>query len=72
VLRLTGTTILQSESDVLQHWRCERVKVTLDKAQKVIVDDAEQEVQVLDIKVLPAALQIVVPIGEKNESDEKN
>jgi YegS/Rv2252/BmrU family lipid kinase len=61
VLRLAGTTIMQKDSQVLQHWRCKHIQISLDKAQKVILDDAEKEVQTLDIKVIPQALKIVVP-----------
>ncbi len=61
VLRLAGTTLLQTDSEVLKHWKCREIRITLDHSQKAILDDCEKEVQSLHIQVLPGALNVVVP-----------
>jgi diacylglycerol kinase family enzyme len=66
VLRLAGTTILQKDSGVLKHYRCKHIQVRLDKTQKIVLDDAEKELQMLDIKVMPGALKILVPILQES------
>lgn len=66
VLRLTGTTLMQTDSQVLQHWRCKHVQISLDNPQKIILDDAPVEAQVFTIKIVPNALKIVVPLSQSS------
>lgn len=62
VLRLAGTTLLKTESEVLKHWKCREIVITLDQPQKAIFDDGEKQAQHLHIKVIPHALKVVVPV----------
>jgi YegS/Rv2252/BmrU family lipid kinase len=66
VLRLTGTTLMQTDSQVLQHWRCKQVQISLDNPQTIIVDDAPAESQVFTIKIVPNALNIVIPSSQSS------
>jgi diacylglycerol kinase family enzyme len=65
VLRLAGTTFLQTESQVLKHWKGKEIKIFLEQSQKIILDDFEKQVQLLHIKVLPQVLKVVIPHKSK-------
>ncbi|MDB5110566.1 MAG: hypothetical protein JWR67_1680 [Mucilaginibacter sp.] len=61
LIRVAGTTLFQTESDVLKHWKCKEIKVYPEKPVKYICDDAEKEAEILNIKVIPGALRVLVP-----------
>ena len=61
VLRIAGTTLMKSESDVWKHWRCKEIEIRLETQQKFVLDDCEKETSYLRIKVIPNALKIIVP-----------
>ncbi len=62
VLRLAGTTLLQTESGVYKHWKCREIDVSLEHSQQFILDDREKEARFLRIQVIPQALRIVIPV----------
>jgi YegS/Rv2252/BmrU family lipid kinase len=61
VLKVTGTTLLQTGSEVVLHWPCREVKIVFTQPEPCIVDDFEHTAQSLHIKVLPGILKVVVP-----------
>jgi diacylglycerol kinase family enzyme len=61
VLKVTGTTLLQTGSEVLLHWPCREVKILFAQPEPCIVDDFEHSAQSLHIRVLPGVLNVVVP-----------
>lgn len=61
LLKIAGTTLLNTESGVLKHWKCKEIEITLEQNQKYILDDKEKEAQYLHITVIPSALKVVVP-----------
>jgi len=68
LLRIAGSTLFQTESDVLKHWKCKEILLQLLNPLKFICDDIEKEAETLHIKVVPSALDVLVPV--KNQSDE--
>ena len=62
VLRLAGSTFLQTESEVLKHWKCKEINISMNESHTYICDDCEMEATEINIKVIPKALKIVVPI----------
>ena len=61
VLKVTGTTLLQTGSEVVLHWPCREVKILFAQPEACIVDDFEHTAQSLHIRVLPGMLKVVVP-----------
>jgi diacylglycerol kinase (ATP) len=61
VLKVAGSTLLQNDSDVLKHWKCREIIITMDKIVPYICDDLEKTAEKLHIKVVPRAMKIVVP-----------
>ena len=61
VLRIVGSTLFQTNSDVLKHWRCREVILTLQNPVSYICDDVKRLSKKLHIKILPKALNIMVP-----------
>ncbi|RKR84927.1 YegS/Rv2252/BmrU family lipid kinase [Mucilaginibacter gracilis] len=60
LLRVAGTMLFQTESDVLKHWRCKQVTVTLNQPVSYICDDTEQQSSVISIKIMPRVLKVLV------------
>jgi diacylglycerol kinase (ATP) len=60
LLRIAGTMLFQTESDVLKHWRCKHVVVTLEQPTSYICDDTGQQASIIDIKILPGVLKVLV------------
>ncbi len=63
VLRIAGSTLFQRDSEVLKHWQCREVTISSDKPLKYLCDDIEKQAKELHIKILPKALNVVVPAG---------
>ncbi len=61
VLRVAGSTLMQKESSVLQHWKCKEIEINLSHAQKIILDDFEMEAQHFHIRVIPNVLKVIIP-----------
>ena len=61
LMRIAGTTLFQTDSDVLKHWKCKEVRVYPEKPMKYICDDTVKEAEFLNIKVMPGALRVLVP-----------
>lgn len=62
VLKIAGNTLLQSTTDALLHWKCKRIVVTLNEPVNFICDDREVEAKQLKIIVVPAAIQLLIPL----------
>jgi len=62
ILRIAGTTLMKSESEVLKHWKCKEFEISFDTPQKIILDDFAMEAKYFHIKVIPNALKVIVPI----------
>jgi YegS/Rv2252/BmrU family lipid kinase len=61
LMRVTGTTLFQTDSELLKHWKCKEISIYFEKPVKYICDDTEKEADMLHIKVVPGALRILVP-----------
>jgi diacylglycerol kinase (ATP) len=61
VLKIAGNTLLQNPTEALKHWRCKNIVIQTDAEQAFIRDDCEQKAKKLTIKVVPAAINILVP-----------
>jgi len=62
VLKIAGNTLLNSATDALLHWKCKSFIVHMDAPVNLICDDREVESQQIEIKVLPAAIKLLVPL----------
>ena len=63
LLQVAGSTLFQTGSDVLKHWRCKEISIKTDKPIKYICDDCEDESGEINIKILPLALNVLIPIN---------
>jgi len=61
VLRVAGSTLFQTESDVLKHWRCKEVSLMMQNKVKYVADDSEKHDSEIHIKIVPKALKVLVP-----------
>ena len=61
LLKVAGSTLFQNESEVLKHWKCKEVIINTDKPFSYICDDVEKRSSQLHIKIVPAALNVLVP-----------
>ena len=61
LLQVAGSTLFQTESDVLKHWRCKEIKIIMEQQMAYICDDFEEEATIIDIKIIPNVLNILVP-----------
>jgi diacylglycerol kinase (ATP) len=68
LLKVAGSTLLQNETDAIRHWSCKQVTITTEQEQHFICDDYEEKARVLNIKVAPAAIQILVPLNSKTNA----
>jgi diacylglycerol kinase (ATP) len=68
LLKVAGSTLLQNETDAIMHWPCKQVTITTEQEQHFICDDYEEMARVLNIKVAPAAIKILVPLNSKTDA----
>lgn len=61
VLRVAGSTLFQTESGVLKHWRCKEVSLIMPNKVKYVADDSEKQDSEIHIKISPKALKVLVP-----------
>jgi diacylglycerol kinase (ATP) len=62
ILKIAGTTLMKTESEVLKHWKCKEFEISFDTPQKIILDDFKIEAKNIHIKVIPNALKVIVPL----------
>jgi len=62
ILRIAGTTLMKTESEVLKHWKCKEFEISFDTTQKIILDESAMEAKNFHIKVIPNALKVIVPL----------
>ncbi|WP_158288446.1 diacylglycerol/lipid kinase family protein [Mucilaginibacter psychrotolerans] len=60
VLQVAGSTIFHHESEVLKHWRCKEIVITMEESTHYICDDSERQANNIHIKILPLALNVLV------------
>ncbi len=60
IIKVASTTLLQTESSVLKHWKCREITIHMDAEHRFICDDKEMRGQDLQISVVPKALKIMV------------
>ncbi len=61
LLRVAGSTLLQTESEVLKHWKCSEIMIELPEVDNFIFDDMERQAQFIHIKVNPQSVNILAP-----------
>ncbi|CAM4011379.1 lipid kinase, YegS/Rv2252/BmrU family [Pedobacter westerhofensis] len=62
ILKIAGNTLLQSTTDALLHWKCKTAVVNMDSPVNFICDDREVQAGQIKINVVPAAIQLLVPM----------
>ncbi len=62
MLQLAGSTLFQTESDVLKHVRCKEISIGMHGPTEYICDDIKQVASHLHIKALPKSLKMLVPL----------
>ena len=65
VLKVAGSILLQTESEVLKRWKCKNITIKLPKSHAFICDDAEMKAKEIKISIKPKSLNVLVPL-EKN------
>lgn len=66
LLRIAGTTLLHTESDVLKRWKCKEILIKFNQIKKFMCDDKEEKEKIIHIKVNPKSLRVLVPKHNKN------
>lgn len=61
VLKIAGSTLLQQETEALQHWKAKKVVIGMAKKQSFICDDTEHTAQKLSLEVVPGSILMLVP-----------
>ena len=61
LLKLTGATLLQSKTDAIMHWKCKKVVIKLKEKQAFICDDYKEIADEINIELVPASINMVVP-----------
>ena len=65
LLKVAGSTLFQQESEVLEHWTCKNITISLPKKQTYICDDAARSAKKLKIEIVPKSIRILVPAQKK-------
>jgi YegS/Rv2252/BmrU family lipid kinase len=65
LLKVAGSTLFHKDSATLQHWRCKSVRIEMEEPADYILDDQQERAAVIDIRVVPDALHILIPCGAK-------
>ena len=61
VMKVAGTTLFQTGSDVLKHWRCKAITITTPQPVRYICDDCEEQGDKIQIHIDPLVLNVLVP-----------
>lgn len=61
VLRLAGSTLMHTDSEILEHRQCREVEIRFEQEHIYILDDCERTAKTIRIKILPDALNVLVP-----------
>jgi YegS/Rv2252/BmrU family lipid kinase len=61
LIKVVGSTLFHKDSHTLQHWRCRRVRIEMDAAADFLLDDKQENAAVIDIKIIPGAINILTP-----------
>ncbi|MFD1256871.1 diacylglycerol/lipid kinase family protein [Mucilaginibacter terrae] len=61
ILKIAGSTLLQQNTEALQHWKVKKVVISMDSEQAFICDDIEMRADKLNIEVAPGSIKILVP-----------
>ncbi len=61
LIKVAGSTLFHKDSHTLQHWRCQRVRIEMDAPIDFLLDDKQDQAAVIDIHIVPGALNLLVP-----------
>ncbi len=61
LVKVAGSTLFQTSSDILKHWKCKEIKITTENPVSWICDDFEQNNDHVHIKISPSLLRVLVP-----------
>jgi len=61
MFKIATSTLLQTETEALPHYKCREVVITMDHQCRFICDDHEEKASELKISVLPSAIKILTP-----------
>ncbi|MEJ7558657.1 MAG: diacylglycerol kinase family protein [Pedobacter sp.] len=61
MFKIASSTLLQTETEALLHYKCREVIIMTDQQQRFICDDHEEQGSELKISVLPSAIKILTP-----------
>jgi diacylglycerol kinase (ATP) len=61
ILSVAGTTLFQSNSEVLKRWKCKEISIEFESSQKFICDDTVFVSKNIFIEANPKSLEILVP-----------
>jgi len=61
ILKVAGSTLLQTDTDAYRHWSGKHVIIELEEEHAYVCDDGEASARVLDIRVVPHSINMVVP-----------
>lgn len=67
VLKVAGTTFMQTDSSVLKHWTCKEVIIHMNEEHRFICDDKEMKGNDLQISVIPGSLKVLVNAAKAAE-----
>jgi diacylglycerol kinase (ATP) len=65
LLKIAGSTLLQQETDALQHWKAKKVEICMQEEQSYICDDTELIAKELKIEIVPGSIKMLVPVKTK-------
>jgi len=66
VLKVAGSILMQTESEVLKRWKCKNITIKLPKPHTIICDDSEIKVKEIKISVKPKSLNVLVPLEKSS------
>lgn len=61
MMKYVGTTLFQTDSNVLKRWKCKEIKIELNREEAFICDDCEMMATSIQIKIVPKSLKVLVP-----------
>lgn len=64
LLKVAGSTLLQSETNAVIHWKGKHIVINMEQEHVYICDDCEEKSVSLEINVSPESINIIVPTTE--------
>lgn len=60
ILKVTGSMLFQTDSNVLKHWKAKEITIHLDQQDSFLCDDTQRTATDLHIQVSPKSLKVLV------------